>query len=619
MCYYLFVKKGPPAATHKQKRRLPSFDLMPCPGSFKCVKSVLQLACLLIFHLGTSLSAQQPEDELLSKNPSALFRSAVGIALPVVELPEKVPAPEGKITLWADFGAADAAGVPLYVVNQTNLEQSFRTQDNDLYIKLEFKDAAGMWKRAQAHLSSWCGNSYYPVVLKPRQFFVIKGYRPITGRKQVVRYAVHGGDLTSNESEGMISEDDVTAVEVDSFSGQNVPHSIREALALTDGEPLPPRPWPKHLLEDLRRLIWYPRNELAVRQVKRLEAKVSAQPASDERTPLLKAIHDYLAKIDAPKPSPEELVQLCVNRIQDDPHADPSMTKDLAWQMITESLPGDSLPTPSTQALAPKHWKPIIPHAVAALKNSKQSTRGGGADAVLSSAWLVDALVKDEELTRWLVQTASDRLRVIAASALARRSRFATLVEFGWNQPGPVQLEILRALTYAGMDPRPDGKPREIREPNFEDKEHLFWEHCVETMPVETANALWDWSYYPGSPSFSHIFHNPLQDHFKKLATVPSPDVEMNATEASRLTISLQMLASWQLQEDDSVMNALLKHGAYIKQESWSSENGGENITTRKYFYRGIAKQALIARGQPIPGDVVLESVVSRLPKKLDP
>ncbi len=238
---------------------------------------------------------------------------------------------------------------------------------------------------------------------------------------------------------------------------------------------------------------------------------------------------------------------------------------------------------------------------------------------MLSAVWIVDSLIKNDELLEWLTQTSSERLRDLAASALARRSRFDTLVAFAWKQPGPVQLKILQTLTNAGVEYDSMATTRPVlRQANFENKEHLFWQHCADTMPVETANALWHWSYRAGYNPFNRLIHDPLRDHFKATAIVPSPEVEISAMEASRSQVALQMLASWHLEEDDSVMNALLKHGAYIKQERWVSENGGQHVISRKYLYREIAKQALIARGQPIPADLVLETEISRLQGKPD-
>ncbi|MGV3658691.1 MAG: hypothetical protein ACO1TE_00855 [Prosthecobacter sp.] len=62
-----------------------------------------------------------------------------------------MPAPEGKVTLWADFAGADEGGhVPLYLVNQTDVPQPFDSQDGDVYIKLEYQDEAGRWRRPRA-------------------------------------------------------------------------------------------------------------------------------------------------------------------------------------------------------------------------------------------------------------------------------------------------------------------------------------------------------------------------------------------------------------------------------------------------------------------------------------
>ncbi len=287
-----------------------------------------------------------------------------------------MPAPEGRTTLWADFAAADEKGVPLFVVNQTNQAQAFSSQDNDPYVKLEFKDSAGRWKRAQAHLSSFCGNSYYAVVLQPRQFFMLKGYRSSTGTKQAVRYAIHGGNLSSNESEGMVSDEDLKAVETDCFSARDIPGIIQQAAAAREGEPFPPDLSLQNLSDTLRLLIWHPRNEPTVLQVKRLRAKAMALPASDSLTMLVRAADDYLARIDEPKPSPGELSQLCIARIRDDPAANASMTKDAAWQLLIGPSPGGSVLSSSAQALVPADWKPILPHAVATMKDTKQSIRG---------------------------------------------------------------------------------------------------------------------------------------------------------------------------------------------------------------------------------------------------
>jgi hypothetical protein len=76
------------------------------------------------------------------------------------------------------------------------------------------------------------------------------------------------------------------------------------------------------------------------------------------------------------------------------------------------------------------------------------------------------------------------------------------------------------------------------------------------------------------------------------------------------------MLASWRMKEDDAVMTALLKHGAYIKEESWQGDNLDQYVFKKRFIYREVAKQALIARGLTVPSDVILESVISSVQEK---
>jgi hypothetical protein len=573
-------------------------------------KTALLRICVLQL-LVTVVIAQRPEEELLRQNPSAKFRNGVGRPLPVVSLPAKVSAPEGKITLWADFAAADDTGVPLYVVNQTNKEHSFDTQDGDPRVKLEYKDAKGTWRRAQAHLSSWCGNSYFSVTLPPRQFFIFRGYRPTAGSKQVVRYAIQGGELASNESEGMISDLDLKAVTIDSLTAGEIPYRFWQAIETEGDAPVPQILPLKTRAESIRCLIWYPRNEVAINRVKELKPKVLALPASADREALSSAMDDYLAKVDAPKPSPAELMKLCIARITDDSSADPSMDKDTAWRLLAVPPPSGDSPSNSAYGLDPRDWQRVIAPAVALLKQDAKQGIHGGAEAILSAGWIVDTLVTDEGLLGWLSQTSSERLHLLGAEALARRSRFSNLVEFAWKQPGPVQLKILPILAFAGPRYTSGGTRRSVRQPAYENKEHLFWEHCAKTMPIETANALWDHDYTNGRNPFNRLIHDPLHDHFKSEAARSLAEVEITQQQAYPLRSALRMLASWRMEEDDAVMTALLKHGAYIKE---GSRREDLDIVKKRFLYREIAKEALIARGQAVPSDAVVESVISSVP-----
>jgi len=243
----------------------------------------------------------------------------------------------------------------------------------------------------------------------------------------------------------------------------------------------------------------------------------------------------------------------------------------------------------------------MIAPAVALLKQTKSNSEAGAAAAVLSASWIVDSLVKDDELVSWVLSN-SERLRSIGAGMLAGRSQFKKLVEIGWRQPGPVQIMILRQLTKTDS-------PERVRQPDFSDKEHLFWEHCAQSMPVETANALWSYDFESGRNPFNRLIHDPLRDFFSKESAKATDEYVLSADEEYRIRVALQMLASWQMEEDDVVMRALLKNRGYSMQESWNMK--GQRVITKRFMLRDVARRALMKRGQPVPGDLKLEEVLS--------
>lgn len=62
-------------------------------------------------------------------------------------------------------------------------------------------------------------------------------------------------------------------------------------------------------------------------------------------------------------------------------------------------------------------------------------------------------------------------------------------------------------------------------------------------------------------------------------------------------------------------MTKLLEHGGHTLQTSWQGDNFDE-VVTRRDTLRLTAKQALLKRGVPLPGDVVVEKEISRTPGK---
>lgn len=561
-------------------------------------------------------SANDPQ---VSACPSARHDCSVGMAHEMAELPAHVPAAEGRVTLWADFAAAEKGGhVPLYLVNQTDEPRSFDSQDGDVYIKLEFKDEAGRWKRAETHLSSWCGNSYFPMMLPPRSFFTLSGYRAeadnAPGRMQRVRYAMQGRPVISNEGMGWVRQDDLDAVSLDVLTASEIPLQITRNLdhEINNADTV------ANAIAALRDLAWYPRNEPAVRRVRALRERVTTLPPTKKLSELIKGIDDFLARLDNARPSGEKLALQCIARIVKDPSADATMSEWSAWELLKapaeQQAGGGALHQAET-------WRGVLLRAVDLVKEEgrEQSRLGaGGTDGfgvpalpedkiappsayhLVATPWLVDALLMDAEVESW-VAAGPDTLRPIGMEALMRRALPEKLAAMAWERPSLRQIDFLRALAQVGQD-----LPHRIPQPGTE--EHRFWEHCAKHMPVETASAL---RAYAPEPAFQRLLHTPLRGFFLKDGD--GDDLSqgyMGDDVAYRLSSALKVLASWKREEDTPLLLALLKNEGFIMKDRM---DGDENVMTRYYVLRAVARQGLMERGQPEPKKLVLEEESSRV------
>ena len=278
------------------------------------------------------------------------------------------------------------------------------------------------------------------------------------------------------------------------------------------------------------------------------------------------------------------------------------MPLKLAWRLLTVPSPNGAALSAPAQNADPRRWKDVIGPAVSLIEQDEKAPECATALAILGSPWIVDALVEDEELEKWFLSSAT-RLQSIGAFGLSRRSKFERLTKLAWNLPGAQQVIALKALARANTDF--DNYPLQIRQPDFSADEPDFWKHCVRTMPVESANALWAHTYERGYNPFNRIVHDPLRDHFKLEAERGKEDHDLGS-DTYALETALRMLASWQLPEDDPVWRALLKHGGFKKQEGWRVDDS-KRFVKKKYIVREAAKQALLKRGQPVPTELVTE------------
>jgi hypothetical protein len=100
----------------------------------------------LLWFAATFVFSAGAEPEALPR--SALFRGGLETQVPNHALPSSVEAPEGKLTLVADYAAPRTEGILLYLVNRTGRPVSIPHQDGDIYLKLETQSPDGRWQRA---------------------------------------------------------------------------------------------------------------------------------------------------------------------------------------------------------------------------------------------------------------------------------------------------------------------------------------------------------------------------------------------------------------------------------------------------------------------------------------
>ena len=146
---------------------------------------------------------------------------AAAQSTPLSKLPAHVKASADKLTLFADYSDVRNEGVALYLVNRTGKKLSFESQDGQLYIKLEAKEKNGTWARAQGHMFSWCGNSYFMHPELPHGHFLrLHGHYPRKGETREVRYRFYGNDLVSNVGQGRVDPAEIKKCRGDSFAAK---------------------------------------------------------------------------------------------------------------------------------------------------------------------------------------------------------------------------------------------------------------------------------------------------------------------------------------------------------------------------------------------------------------
>ena len=200
--------------------------------------------------LPDSVSAPEGEPTLYGDDRSRGTRqnlwTTCGSPIPLVRLPDRVPTPEDELTLYADYRDVRGNYVVLYLVNRTDRDLAFSSQDNDIYVKLETLSDSSYWERAERHWYGDCLGSYYDQPrLNAGYFFQFLGYSPRNGEKRTVRYRMYNSvacaveseergpfgdwidcerteiDLVSSQTQGFVLPEEVEHCRSDRFSASN--------------------------------------------------------------------------------------------------------------------------------------------------------------------------------------------------------------------------------------------------------------------------------------------------------------------------------------------------------------------------------------------------------------
>jgi hypothetical protein len=152
----------------------------------------------------------------------------------ISDLPGHIAIPASGFALVADFAHASAGTIPVYFINRSGKDIQLAAQDGDVYLKLEYQDADGSWKRAQPHAYSWCGNSYFESpVIRSDQFVAIKGYQPLQGDSRKIRFRLYRQqiEVASNVGQGLVHRGDIQKAQNDAMAVSSGDLAFVEAVA----------------------------------------------------------------------------------------------------------------------------------------------------------------------------------------------------------------------------------------------------------------------------------------------------------------------------------------------------------------------------------------------------
>lgn len=543
-----------------------------------------------------------------------------GRAKPVVDLPKHVPAPTGKLTLFADFSAkvelpfgppggnSARTGIPLYLVNRTAKPVALDSQDGDIHMMLERRREDGTWERAQEYFPSFCDMSYFSKTLGPAQFFSFYGFMPSQGTQGQVRFGCYGNiEIVSNDAAGLFSENEIMRVLRDPKS-RCVPFFLQLALDPPGGDLSRADVHPEERVAALflvkaggKNPYW---EEAAAKWAERYEAGPSGSAAEKDAA---REIRKILAE---PWPEKRDLAAMrdrCVQALggpgaKNALFGAPETQRTLAWRVLTELAQWPGL----------EGWAPAV-NLVCGPDRPSDYALGAG---ILEVPRVADESIPDA-VFETMIFDSDARLPSICANALSRRQRWDRLVEIGWKLDDRQKLIILGALARPHIF---DDLGREIGSTRSPDKESeaKFWDHCTNSDPLEAAFVL-SGGMSSEYNSYDRRVHDPLRvallGEANRGAAAPE-DFDLGSEKGYRMRCAVQLLASWRMEEDIPVFEKLLEHRGYEREEGSKSDGGPlQKYVAYNFRIREEARAALLKQGVPVAKELVLKKDVSVAPE----
>lgn len=545
---------------------------------------------------------------------SAMFASAIECQNPNQQLPIYVSAPDGEMTVFADHAHTDK-WVPIYLVNRTRGPLNFPMQDSDLGFKLEVQDSNGQWVRAQAHSYSWCGNSYYSHSLPAGQHWVVRGYQPATGKRSLIRFALHGRqELISNPGEGLFTELDVVDATKDDLAGDAVPFSSARGLINGDSAKASLR----EQVAALRLLAGWEQNGY-IRTMSEIFLTRVRKDSSAEAALAVDAIQEILAAKWPDYGDPDNFIESSLRQLTEvkQPHSHLPFGALIEYPSViwgglldmARATTSDRIGRTSRVKLRLKAWKPVADLACTSMRTGANPTPR----LLLGIPAIADEFVADAFFESNL-GSGDVYIRTLAAEALARRARWSKLVELGSRLPGDKRSEVLRYL--AGYPANGESGAWRPRIPPDEGDELKFWVECFQLNPLGSAEALHMADNFGSSTRspYPRELHDALRVFLEQEASKGTKAQADFPIPAGRWGVAVQLLASWRDESDVPMLRQLSQHRGYIEDTVYTSSGNKMNkILRRTYALRKAAVDALATFRKAEPDDII---VVQDIPAK---